>query len=46
MGRGGPILWPARSPDLSIGLLALGLPEKQSVCICGDNIGGTKTGNH
>ena len=23
-----------------------GLPEKQSVCKCGDNIGLTKTGNH
>ena len=23
-----------------------GLPEKQSVCKCGDNIGQTKTGNH
>ena len=23
-----------------------GLPEKQSVCKCGDNIGRTKTGNH
>ena len=22
------------------------LPEKQSVCKCGDNIGRTKTGNH
>ena len=40
MGRGGPIPWPARSPDLSP------LDFWFCVCKCGDNIGQTKIGNH
>ena len=44
MGRGGPIPWPARSPDLSP--LDFWLWGYLSVCKCGDNIGRTKTGNY